>query len=316
MTSLLHGRKRPLHDLRARLTRRSADQADPQEEQHGAAADQQRLAAADGPAEPGRSGSDRRVERAGRRMGAAGVPSSGPPGRRGSAWQRLLSPTGAALYNGAVRYDPMPSGSCPPSLPIPSAPPPAASRRLSRWTWPLLAALLVGAVAGVGVAAAIHVPRVDSLADFTPSLVTQLYDTRRRRLRDLRPRAPGDAQGERDPPGPAAGGARLRGRQLLPARRHRRHGHRAAPRWPTCAPARSSRAPRPSPCSSPARSSSPASGPGGARSKRPSWPSSWRRTYSKQQILTLYLNLVNLGPRQLRGRGRLALLLRQAGRAS
>jgi penicillin-binding protein 1A len=44
-----------------------------------------------------------------------------------------------------------------------------------RWTVPLLIALLTGAVAGVAVAAAIHMPRVDALADYTPSLVTQLY---------------------------------------------------------------------------------------------------------------------------------------------
>ena len=47
--------------------------------------------------------------------------------------------------------------------------------RLLRWTWPVLAALIIGAVVGVGVAAAIHMPRVDALADYTPSLVTQLY---------------------------------------------------------------------------------------------------------------------------------------------
>jgi penicillin-binding protein 1A len=39
---------------------------------------------------------------------------------------------------------------------------------------PLVVALLVGAVAGVAVAAAIHVPRVESLVGYTPSLVTQL----------------------------------------------------------------------------------------------------------------------------------------------
>ncbi|HEV2846581.1 MAG TPA: biosynthetic peptidoglycan transglycosylase, partial [Thermoanaerobaculia bacterium] len=51
------------------------------------------------------------------------------------------------------------------------------SRRALRWTWPVVAALLVGAVSGVAVAAAIHMPRVDKkLADYTPSLVTQLYD--------------------------------------------------------------------------------------------------------------------------------------------
>lgn len=45
-----------------------------------------------------------------------------------------------------------------------------------RWLVPLLIALLTGAVAGVAVAAAIHMPRVDALVDYTPSLVTQLYD--------------------------------------------------------------------------------------------------------------------------------------------
>ncbi len=61
------------------------------------------------------------------------------------------------------------------SAPNPSSP--RRSRRLIRWTWPVLAALLVGAVTGVGVAAAIHVPKVDAqLADYTPRLVTQLYD--------------------------------------------------------------------------------------------------------------------------------------------
>jgi penicillin-binding protein 1A len=44
-----------------------------------------------------------------------------------------------------------------------------------RWILPLLVALLVGALTGVAVAAAIHMPRVDALADYTPSLVTQLY---------------------------------------------------------------------------------------------------------------------------------------------
>ena len=61
-----------------------------------------------------------------------------------------------------------------PTRPVPTAPP----RRpgLLRWTWPLLAALLLGAVGGVGVAAAIHMPRVDALVDYQPSVVTQLYD--------------------------------------------------------------------------------------------------------------------------------------------
>lgn len=56
-----------------------------------------------------------------------------------------------------------------------TAAPPRRRSRLLRWTWPVLAALIIGAIAGVGVAAAIHMPRVDALANYTPSLVTQLY---------------------------------------------------------------------------------------------------------------------------------------------
>jgi penicillin-binding protein 1A len=58
--------------------------------------------------------------------------------------------------------------------PRPSSP--RRPRRLLRWTVPALAALVFGAVGGVAVAAAIHMPRVDSLLNYTPSLVTQLYD--------------------------------------------------------------------------------------------------------------------------------------------
>jgi penicillin-binding protein 1A len=47
-------------------------------------------------------------------------------------------------------------------------------RRLLRWIVPLIVALVIGALAGVAVAAAIHVPRVDTLVGYTPSLVTQL----------------------------------------------------------------------------------------------------------------------------------------------
>jgi penicillin-binding protein 1A len=72
-----------------------------------------------------------------------------------------------------MQYDPPPANR---SRPAPAAPPPHGPNRLLRWTWPVLAALLIGAVTGVAVAAAIHVPRVDALADYTPSLVTQLYD--------------------------------------------------------------------------------------------------------------------------------------------
>ncbi|HXM70976.1 MAG TPA: transglycosylase domain-containing protein, partial [Thermoanaerobaculia bacterium] len=44
-----------------------------------------------------------------------------------------------------------------------------------RWTWPLLVAVLVGTSVGVSVAALIHVPQVGALASFTPNLVTQLF---------------------------------------------------------------------------------------------------------------------------------------------
>ncbi len=53
---------------------------------------------------------------------------------------------------------------------------PIPRRSLLRWAWPLVAAIVLGIVGGVAVAAAIHMPRVDQLAEFTPSLVTQLYD--------------------------------------------------------------------------------------------------------------------------------------------
>jgi penicillin-binding protein 1A len=49
-------------------------------------------------------------------------------------------------------------------------------RRFWRWTWPLLITLILGSVTGVVVAAAIHVPRVEALASYMPSLVTQLQD--------------------------------------------------------------------------------------------------------------------------------------------
>ena len=70
-----------------------------------------------------------------------------------------------------VQYDPMPTESS--SKKSRASRPPA--RRLMRYILPLVITLLVGAVAGVAVAAAIHVPRVESLVGYTPSLVTQLF---------------------------------------------------------------------------------------------------------------------------------------------
>jgi penicillin-binding protein 1A len=58
----------------------------------------------------------------------------------------------------------------------PAVVPPARRKpRLLRWAVPLVITVLIGLAAGVAVAAAIHVPRVEALADYTPSLVTQLY---------------------------------------------------------------------------------------------------------------------------------------------
>ena len=73
----------------------------------------------------------------------------------------------------SVQYDPMPAKT---PRPVPLVPPRPRSRRLVRWAWPLLAAILLGTVVGVGVAAAIHMPRVEALVNFTPSLVTQVFD--------------------------------------------------------------------------------------------------------------------------------------------
>jgi penicillin-binding protein 1A len=71
----------------------------------------------------------------------------------------------------AMEYEPLPERR-PPTVSAPRR----RSRRLLRWTWPVLAALLIGVVTGVGVAAAIHMPQVESLSNYTPSLVTQLID--------------------------------------------------------------------------------------------------------------------------------------------
>jgi penicillin-binding protein 1A len=71
-----------------------------------------------------------------------------------------------------MEYEPLPERR-PPTV---SDPPRRRPWRVLRWTWPVAAALLVGAISGVAIAAAIHVPQVDSLASYTPRMVTQLYD--------------------------------------------------------------------------------------------------------------------------------------------
>ncbi len=50
------------------------------------------------------------------------------------------------------------------------------ARRLGLAAVPLAIGGILGCLAGVGVAAVIHMPRVDTLSEFTPALITQLYD--------------------------------------------------------------------------------------------------------------------------------------------
>lgn len=78
-----------------------------------------------------------------------------------------------------MEYEPLPDR----TAKSPSAPPRSASAarprrpgRLLRWGLPLVLAILFGGLAGVGVAAAIHVPRVDTVSSFQPGLITQLLD--------------------------------------------------------------------------------------------------------------------------------------------
>ncbi len=73
-----------------------------------------------------------------------------------------------------MQYDPPPSP-LPPATPSPTTPPPGA-RRWLRWVLPLAAAIALGIVVGVAFAAAIHMPRVDALADYQPGLITELRD--------------------------------------------------------------------------------------------------------------------------------------------
>ena len=60
-----------------------------------------------------------------------------------------------------------------------SSPPSRPNRRRKRFVfvvYPILTILLAAAV-GVGVAASIRMPQVDSLDEFVPKLITELYDS-------------------------------------------------------------------------------------------------------------------------------------------
>ncbi len=79
-------------------------------------------------------------------------------------------------------YDPLPPQVPPfepPAGPPPAAPAPRRSssrRRRLLIVLPLAGALVVGAIAGIGFAAAINMPRVDSLSEFSPGLITEVED--------------------------------------------------------------------------------------------------------------------------------------------
>ncbi|MGD2114886.1 MAG: PBP1A family penicillin-binding protein, partial [Acidobacteriota bacterium] len=53
---------------------------------------------------------------------------------------------------------------------------PARRRRILLWAVPVAGALTLGVVGGVGVAAAINMPRVETIKDYTPTLITQIED--------------------------------------------------------------------------------------------------------------------------------------------
>lgn len=83
---------------------------------------------------------------------AGGSTAPPTPPRRRSASVHRRNP-----FRGSLHSDPRP-------------------RRWLRWVLPLVAAAVVGGVAGVGVAAAIHMPRVEALADFQPGQISRLHD--------------------------------------------------------------------------------------------------------------------------------------------
>lgn len=60
--------------------------------------------------------------------------------------------------------------------PDPETTAPHRKRRLRLWLVALVAAVVIGVGLGVAVAAAIHMPRVEAVADFNPGIITRLYD--------------------------------------------------------------------------------------------------------------------------------------------
>jgi penicillin-binding protein 1A len=52
-----------------------------------------------------------------------------------------------------------------------------SKRQLIRWLLPIPAIALLGVILGASFAATIHIPEVDSVTEYTPGLITQLYDS-------------------------------------------------------------------------------------------------------------------------------------------
>lgn len=101
------------------------------------------------------------------------TPTSEKAASPASPADRNLYAKGAAS---ASRVEDHPAGKRPEAGGSSGGSTPAKRPGWLRWTLPLLAAVLIGAAAGVAVAAAIHMPRVDSLTSFTPKLISQLHD--------------------------------------------------------------------------------------------------------------------------------------------
>jgi penicillin-binding protein 1A len=76
-----------------------------------------------------------------------------------------------------MKYDPPEKTS--PQRPRVATSEKSGARSHRKLVWRIIvptAAILLGALAGVGFAGMIRMPRVDSLADFTPALITELFD--------------------------------------------------------------------------------------------------------------------------------------------
>jgi penicillin-binding protein 1A len=82
-----------------------------------------------------------------------------PPTGRVRRRRQRRPPFAAAAVDGAVSAETL-----------------ASRRRFFRWTAPIAAAVILGALTGLSVAALIHMPRVDALAEYNPGLISELRD--------------------------------------------------------------------------------------------------------------------------------------------